>query len=136
NMDITLKPSKEYHIDAGVYSVFGKRFNYMGGDWDDNTITFSTRDFVTYTVLRDSIPPKITPRVVSKDDLRFRIDDDLSGIKTFRAEINGEFILMYFEPKRDLIWSKKLDKNIPWEGEFTLEVTDNSNNITTYTKKL
>lgn len=136
NMTITLHPTEEYHIDAAVYSVFGKRYNYMGGDWAERTISFSTRDLVTYTILRDSIAPKITPRVINTSDLKFRIDDDLSGIKSFRAELNGNFVLMHYEPKRKLLWSEKLDKNIPFEGQFTLEIIDNSNNVTTYSKKL
>lgn len=136
NLSITLKPEKEYHIDAAVYSVFGKRFNFMGGTWENDNITFETRDLVTYTILRDSVPPTITPRVVNVDDLKFRIEDELSGIKSYSATLNGEFILMHHEPKRKLIWSEKLRKNIPFEGEFILEVIDNSNNVTTYTKKL
>ena len=123
-------------MDAAVFSVFGKRYNYIGGEWDDDAITFSTRDLVTYTILHDSVPPRITPRVVNSSDLKFRINDTLSGIKSYRGELNGEFILMYYEPKRKLIWSKKLDKNIPFEGEFILEVIDNSNNKTTYSKTL
>jgi len=136
NAYITLKPIEEYHIDAAVYSVFGKRLYYQGGDWDNDEITFSTRDLVTYTIARDSIKPSISPRVINTNDLKFRIDDDLSGIKSFRAELDGKFVLMYYEPKRKIIWSKKLDKNIPFEGEFILEVIDNSNNKSTYSKKL
>ena len=105
-IDISLKPEKEYHMDAAVFSVFGKRYNYIGGEWDDDAITFSTRDLVTYTILHDSVPPRITPRVVNSSDLKFRINDTLSGIKSYRGELNGEFILMYYEPKRKLIWSK------------------------------
>jgi len=136
NVDITLKPAKEYHENAAVYSVFGKRLNFIGGEWEEDKLTFSTRDLVKYTILWDSVPPTITPRVVSQDNLSFRIKDDLSGIKSFRGELDGNFVLMYFEPKRNLIWAKKLDKNIPFSGEFKLEVIDNSNNITTYTKQL
>lgn len=136
DISITLKTNKEHHIDAAAYAVFGKRYNYMGGTWDENDITFSTRDLVTYTILRDSVAPIITPRVINSSDLKFRIDDDLSGIKSFRGELNGEFILFHYEPKRNLIWSEKLDKNKPFEGQFVLEVIDNSNNKTTYTKKL
>lgn len=136
NIDITLKSENEYHIDAAVYAVFGKNYNYMGGTWDGNQITFSTRDLVTYTILRDSVPPTITPRIINSNDLKFRIDDELSGIKSFKATLNGEFVLMHYEPKRKLIWSEKLNKNIPFEGEFKLEVTDNSNNVTEYSKKL
>ena len=137
NMDITLNPKKPYNQEkAMVYSVFGKRFNFMGGEWNDNQITFSTRDLVDYTILEDTIPPSIELKMANPDMLKFRIDDELSGIKSFKASINGEFVLMHYEPKRKLVWSEKLNKNIPFRGRFMLEVIDNSNNGTIYTKTL
>lgn len=136
NIDITLKSEKEYHIDAAAYSVFGNSYNYIGGEWEGQDLTFQTRDLVRYTILRDSVPPTITPRVTNKDNLSFRIKDDLSGVNSFRGEIDGNFVLMYYEPKRKLLWATKRDKNIPFEGEFTLEVIDNSNNKSTFSKKL
>jgi len=136
NVDITLSPEKEYHVDAAVYSVFGKKLNFIGGVWRADQIEFSTRDLATYTILWDSIPPSITPKVANGDDLKFTIEDDLSGIKSFRAELNGQFVLMYYEPKEKFIWSRKLDTNIPFSGKFILEITDNSNNKTTYSRIL
>ncbi|MDE0470573.1 MAG: M23 family metallopeptidase, partial [Ekhidna sp.] len=136
NVQLALKPQKKYHADAAVYSVLGKRLNFMGGFWREGQIEFSTCDLVTYTILRDSIPPSIVPRVVSEDDLKFKIEDELSGIKSFRAELNGQFVLMHYEPKKKLIWSKKLEANISFSGKFILTVTDNSNNTTTYSKIL
>ncbi|WP_436517270.1 M23 family metallopeptidase [Ekhidna sp. To15] len=137
NVSITLNPQLSYNQDkAMVYSVFGKRFNFMGGEWEDNQITFSTRDLVNYTILEDTIPPSITLKMANSDMLKFRIDDELSGIKSFKASINGEFVLMHYEPKRKLLWSEKLNKNIPFRGRFMLEVIDNSNNETIYTKTL
>lgn len=137
NIDILLNPQFEYnHEKARVYSVFGKRFNFMGGEWADDQITFTTRDLVTYTILEDSIPPSIELKMANPDMLKFRIDDEMSGIKSFKATINGEFVLMHYEPKRKLVWSEKLNKNIPFRGRFMLEVIDNSNNGTIYTKTL
>ena len=136
HVEVTLKTDKEYHIDAAVYSLLGKRYRYVGGVWEGNNIVFSTRELAKYTILWDSVPPIITPRTVTKDRVSFQIKDDLSGIKSFRGELGGAFVLMYYEPKRRLIWSEKLDENIPFEGEFKLEVVDNSDNKTTYFKKL
>lgn len=137
NLEITLKPDSSYNKEkAMVYSVFGKRYNFMGGEWEDEQITFSTRDLVSYTILEDTIPPSIELKMANPDQLKFRIDDELSGIKSFKASINGEFVLMHYEPKRKLVWSEKLNKNIPFRGRFMLEVIDNSNNGTIYTKTL
>ena len=137
NIEITLKPDKNYNQEkAMVYSVFGKRYNFMGGEWENDQITFSTRDLVSYTILEDTVPPSIEVKMANPDQLKFHIDDELSGIKSFKASINGEFVLMHYEPKRKLVWSEKLNKNIPFRGRFMLEVIDNSNNGTIYTKTL
>ena len=137
NMNITLNPELLYYRKkARVYSVLGNRFNFMGGEWKDNRITFSTRDLVSYTILEDTIPPSIELKMINSDMLKFEIDDELSGIKSINATINGEFVLMYYEPKHNLIWSQKQNENIPFRGKFMLEVIDNSNNGTIYTKTL
>ncbi|WP_370089671.1 M23 family metallopeptidase [Ekhidna sp.] len=137
NIEITLRPDQNYNQEkAAVYSVFGKRYNYMGGEWKNDEVTFSTRDLVSYTILEDSIPPSIDLKMANADYLKFRIDDERSGIKSFKATINGEFVLMHYEPKRNLIWSQKLNENIPFKGRFVLEVIDNANNGTIYTKEL
>ncbi|MEO9873083.1 M23 family metallopeptidase [Ekhidna sp.] len=136
-IDITLNPVKSSNKEkAAVYSVFGKRFNYMGGEWNGEKIKFSTRDLVSYTILEDSVPPSVEVKMVNSDYLKFRIADKMSGIKSFKATINGEFVLMHYEPKRNFIWSQKLNKNIPFKGKFILEVIDNSNNGTIYSKTL
>ena len=138
NIDLTLQTEGKYNKErAAVYSVLGKRHNYMGGEWiDENQIQFSTRDLVTYTILEDSIPPSVEVKMVNPDYLKFRIDDKLSGIKQISATIDGEFVLMHYEPKRKLIWSQKRNKNIPFKGEFLLEISDNANNKTIYKKTL
>lgn len=137
NIHITLNPELTYNQEkARVYSMFGKRFNFMGGEWKDNQITFSTRDLVKYTILEDTVPPSIDLKMANPDMFKFRISDELSGISSFHATIDGEFVLMHYEPKRKLIWSEKLNKNIPFRGKFILEVTDNSDNKTVYTKTL
>lgn len=137
NLDITLHPTLSYDEEkSAVYSKFGNNFNYMGGKWDEGKISFTTRDLVSYTILGDSVPPIATLRAANADEFKFRIDDNLSGIKSYRAELNGQFVLMKYEPKRKIIWSEKLDANIPFKGEFTLEVIDNQNNKTIYTKTL
>ena len=90
----------------------------------------------SFTLLTDSISPKIYPKVVNQYHFLFKIVDELSGIKSFRAELNGKFILMEYHLSRNLIQSKKLNENVPFKGTLILTVTDNVNNIATYTYKL
>ncbi|MEM6829754.1 MAG: M23 family metallopeptidase [Bacteroidota bacterium] len=137
NVTITLKPDHLYDTEkSSVYSVFGRRRNYFGGDWQGNEITFKTRDLVTYTILTDSIPPTIKAVGTAPGKLLFRIKDDLSGIKSYKAFINGKFLLMRYEAKRNLIWSVPRESNIRLKGELLLEVIDNENNKTEYKQTL
>ncbi|MFY0601501.1 MAG: M23 family metallopeptidase [Cyclobacteriaceae bacterium] len=136
-VDITLKPELKYpDSTTSVYSVFRNKLNYMGGEWVDEEIKFKTRDLVTYTLAQDTIPPTVTFSRISKNVISFKISDDLSGIKSYEATLDGQFILMKYEPKKNLIWSERLDKNIPLKGEFILEVSDNTNNKTSFKKTL
>lgn len=137
SIKISLKPTEKYQEEkCHVYSVYGKRFNFMGGKWSENQITFSTRDLVTYTILADTIPPQVKAVRSTLHHNTFRIEDERSGIKSFRAELDGKFILMRYEAKKKLIWPITGNPNIPITGELKLEVIDNANNKTIFTQSI
>jgi len=139
NAEITLKPQFVYQPKekTAVFSINGKnKYNYFGGDWDQNGITFKTRDWGKYTLLVDSVPPTIKLLIKNQDRLSFRIKDELSGIAEYQAEVNGSWVLMNYDYKKDLIWSEKLDPNIPFQGKLILKVTDNLGNENIYITKL
>jgi hypothetical protein len=60
----------------------------------------------------------------------------LSGIKSYEATLNGEWLLMHYDAKSSTIWSEPKDKSKPLKGEFTLTVTDNSGNTETFTTNI
>ena len=64
------------------------------------------------------------------------IDDHLSGIKSYEASINDEWILFEYDNKNKIIISKKKDSNKPFKGNFVLVVTDNAENKNTYKLKI
>lgn len=138
SMKVTLKPKYKYpDSTARVYSAYGSRLSFMGGEWNaDGNIDFVARDLGTYTIAEDNTPPTITPRIVSSSELYFKISDDRSGIKSYRATLNGKFVLMEYEPKRDLIWARPLNPNNKFVGEFILEVIDNTDNKSIYQRNL
>ena len=135
----TLKPKLTYKdkMRYKAYLVRGKNYySYQGGNWGKGSFTVRTRDFGTYTLLKDSIPPTINPVRISTSQIRMKIDDKLSGIKSFRLTIDGAWVLMNYDYKRKLLWSEKLDPSIPFNGEMVLSVTDNSGNENVYRKKI
>lgn len=128
SLEITLQPKLNYnHQKTAVFETNGEGdFSYVGGDWTtDNSIAFTSREFSTYTILKDTIPPTIS-RI--PNSLRFIIHDDLSGIKSFKATLDNQWVLMKYEPKDQLIWVEWLNKSQPKSGEFKLIVTDNLGN--------
>ncbi|HOX84163.1 MAG TPA: M23 family metallopeptidase [Chryseolinea sp.] len=136
---ISLKPTLSYSKEknTAVYRVSGRNgFAYCGGEWKNDRIQFYTRDFGGFTILSDTIPPTIRPIYVNQQSARFKIQDNLSGIKSFEAKVNGEWILMHYDYKINTIWSERLDKSILMKGDFELLVTDNAGNKAIYTQKI
>ncbi len=109
---------------------------YKEGD----RFTTKTRTFGTYTLSRDTNAPRVVPInfsngkwISGNKDLKVKISDDLSGIKEFRATVNGKFILMEYEYKQNLL-THNFSDGVVTETENKLEiiVTDNVGNTTTF----
>ncbi|WP_209399526.1 M23 family metallopeptidase [Pseudozobellia sp. WGM2] len=106
-----------------------------------NTFTTRTRNLGTYTLAKDSVAPKIRARNFKEGKwlnnyryLSVHISDDLSGIDTYSATLNGEWILMEYEPKNNTL-TYNFDDIILDQKECKLEltVTDNVGNSNTFT---
>ncbi len=135
---ISLKPRQNYDPAQGyaVYRKTGKAYSYIGGDFKNGKITFHAREFGDFTILQDNVKPTIRTVFIDNSGARFRIKDNLSGINSIEASINGEWLLMHFDSKSGSIWSEKLDKTKPLKGDFELVITDNSGNKSVFTKKI
>ncbi|AIM62103.1 peptidase M23 [Cellulophaga lytica] len=105
-----------------------------------NTFTTRTKNLGTYTLAKDTIAPVITPKNFKAKQwlnnykyLSLKIVDDLSGIDTYNAYINGEWVLMSYEYKTNTI-TYNFDDKILNKKECNLKVivTDNVGNSTTY----
>ena len=119
-----------YQINNPKHPVF------LGGKFENETVKFRFSNFGRFTLLKDEKEPNIQLISSKNNRVSFRIKDDLSGIKSFKAKINNQWLLMHYEPKRNLIWSERLDKNKPLTGEFELIVADNASNESIFKLKL
>ena len=76
-----------------VYRKYGPRaYEFVGGEWKENEIHFSTRNLGDFTLLTDSVAPTIKVLAQENSRLRFLIKDQLSGIKDFEVTIDGKYI--------------------------------------------
>lgn len=111
------------------------RKSFVGGIWEENGIRFKTRNFGTFVLDEDRVAPFIRAVRVNSDEIRFIIRDDKSGIRDFEAFVNGEWILMRYEHKQNVIWSEKMNKQ-PFKGEVLLKVRDMAGNEANYRSTL
>lgn len=122
---------------AAVYFLgTGRGRGFEGGKWDGNSITFTTKNMGKFKVMEDTKVPYIRLVSKSRNGISFKISDDLSGINSFNAWVDGKWILMKYEHKTATIWSEKLDNSAPLSGEVILKVKDNAGNEATYTTRI
>ena len=118
-------------------------FTSAGGTWEDGYVKCRIRDFGSYTVLADTTAPVIRPVNISQGKniskqgtISVKISDNLSGIKSYRGTLNGRWILMDYDAKRDLLTYKYDDRIKPGKNLFRLVVTDNTGNRSEYSASL
>jgi hypothetical protein len=112
---------------------------YKKGD----RFTTGVRTFGNYTLASDNKEPWISPVnfsdgqwISNNSTLKVKISDDLSGIKSYRATVNGKFILMEYEYKDNTLTHDFSDGAVTeTENDFKLIVTDNVGNTNTYEAK-
>jgi len=144
------------NFDASSYTKEERRKLVIARIDEDNQLIYEntikkgtslrtkTRNLGVYTLALDTIAPKITPVnfkkgkwTVDSKYLKVKIHDNLSGIANYRATINGKWILMEYEPKKDmLIYNfNDIEFTVP-EQNLKIIVTDNTGNNTTFTSNL
>ena len=114
-----------------AYWMSGGRESFLGGTWTKGRIQFRTRSLGQFRLLTDATPPTVEILSATPKGISAKIRDDLSGIAQFRALVNGEWVLMQYDYKRALLWSDKLDPDMPFEtgAEVIVQVKDRSGNI-------
>jgi murein DD-endopeptidase MepM/ murein hydrolase activator NlpD len=122
---------------AAVYYLgWGNSRSFAGGTWEGDHITFPARNFGKYKIISDTKPPTVKLLTKSPQVIKLKIGDDLSGVAFFRAELNGEFLLLKFEHKTATLFSERLNKAEPLAGNFVLRLKDAMGNETMYQVKI
>ena len=118
-------------------------FNYLGGIWKKGFLRAKIREFGNFCIIADTTNPEIKAlnifpgkEIKNQKTIQFKIKDNLSGIKSFRGEINGEWILMDYDHKRHLISFDINNNKLKGKQKLSLTVTDNVNNTTTYNSEV
>lgn len=130
---------KQQLFIAKLYGYY-KRPGYVSTKRLGDFLSASTKSLGTFTIARDSVNPTIRPvnfqdgKWMSKQNvLKVKIEDELSGISNYRATINGKWILMEYDYKKDILTYDFTDGIITeTENNLKIIVTDNVGNNATF----
>lgn len=114
-------------------------FDYEGGLYVNEKVIAESKHFGRFAIAVDTIPPKVTAYVkpLAGDSiidlhnlnvLKFKATDNLSGIKKYRATIDGNWVLCEYDAKNDLLFYTFVSTVQPGVHHFKLEVTDDKEN--------
>jgi hypothetical protein len=141
SLSIKTKPIPEkLQSKATIVLLDGKNtMTDQKGEYKDSWVTTETKYFGRFTVALDTVAPSIKPYNISNGRNMSRakiigvtISDNLTGIKSYRATVDGKFILMEYEYKKALLFYEFDEHVTKGKHTFQLEVTDGKNNVRTY----
>lgn len=109
-----------------------------GGEWKAGRLEAKVRDLGDFCIMLDTIAPKIVPikfrsNMKGYSKMTFKITDNIKTARnveelTYRATIDGQWILLEFDAKKDLLTYRFDDKIKLGEHQFELIVKDHRNN--------
>ncbi|MEM9930672.1 MAG: M23 family metallopeptidase, partial [Bacteroidota bacterium] len=111
-----------------------------GGEWQDGMLVTKVRTLGDFSIMLDETPPNVTAKSFRKDlrgrkTFSFTITDNFptggyaSGL-LYEATIDGQWILMEYDAKNDLIFHRFDGSIEPGEHQLRLVVTDDVGNQT------
>ncbi len=110
----------------------------VGGKYENGFLSVKLREFGRFAVMADTIAPIIKALNIREgmqlnglQEIRINIGDNLSGINTYRATLNGKWIIMDYDAKNRLLTYKKDKMMLPGENILVVEISDRNGNNTT-----
>lgn len=95
-----------YKLAVGLINDKNK-FSYIGGDYMDGWVEASPRNFGQFVLVADTVAPLISPtdfaegKIISKfKNLQLEITDNLSGVASYKAYLNGKWVLMEYNRRQ------------------------------------
>lgn len=139
-MTVSIKMDKmhQHSAEKAVIVSYDKHGKPIaeGGTTKWNWITTRTRSFGKYAVMIDSMAPQLRPKnfknlhaTAHLDTLMFHVKDNLAGIDSYTATLNGAWVLLEFDPKNNVLYYVKDNRFLEGQNTLRLRVSDKVNNI-------
>lgn len=109
------------------------RFSPLSTTWSAGGLEASSRVLGEYTIRQDTIAPVILYTGVSGRKVQFRVFDNLSGIASYRVEVNGKWCLFSYDAKnRRLEGSLNEPVFVKGKNRLVVKVADGVKNVATF----
>ena len=74
--------------------------------WQGDTLMAKSRSFGSFSAIIDTIAPTLKTKsfaydLTSAKSMSFTVEDDLSGVNTYNAFVDGEWVLLEYDPKNN-----------------------------------
>ena len=129
----TLENKQQY----GIVRLQNGRRSWTGGVYRNGWVDADIKETGSYTLGQDLVPPTITPlnpaTWVSKQAIALRLSDNLSGVQTYRGEIDGQYVLFEMNSKSVITYHFVKERLARGKHTLKLVVTDACGNQSTYT---
>ena len=135
---IALKPRDRYFwAKTSVYRLDREEMVFHTTTWRDGEAQLESDAFAAFVLLTDTIAPQLLRvKKLNSRRLRFYVSDDISGLHSWSATLNGEWLLMEYVQKHDFLQTRPLSSQDLSEGTISLVLKDKQNNVQTYTYTL
>lgn len=130
NITVSITPNEEWKDQKGMFVASidsNGKVSSLGGSMKDGRMVTETRTLGEYTIMVDSIAPKVTASnfkdgqsIKELKSLRFKISDDMTGIDSYNIYLNGEWVLGKYDAKYDLLYYE-FDEHLP-AGNINVKV--------------
>jgi hypothetical protein len=143
SFSISIKPGK--NIKASWYPklLIATKNGSEGGKYENGYVTTRSSRFGDFFISIDSTPPRIKELNLSKwgtvkdtSFITFEISDNFSGIATYRATLDGKFLLMEYDAKNQLLTGFFKPGTAKGKHQFVLTVGDRKNNYRKFAKQI
>lgn len=129
---ITVKIKQNLSKELQPYALLVNANNRsVGGAWSMDGVQTQTRSLGKFSIAIDTIPPTVKQFKTENNTLKFKIEDNLSGIRSYQVLIDGKWELGEFDAKTSMLTHKFKRNTQPVAHKIRVQVTDYKNNTTT-----
>lgn len=129
----TLQNKKQYYV---AYKSPKGAWGYVSATYANGCMEGKLRKLGDYTILVDSVAPKVTLLSKSSTKLVLRLSDELTGISAYNTYVDGKWVPCSIDAKNKITYTYDASRIQPGEHTFRVVVSDPCGNTTTYETKV